>query len=562
MLSTNLVGDPLETTQSSAPAAILSTGGPQAHEHRGASSSIDPTDPGFRPTIGEALRIRARDNGALDFVVSDGQRMTYAEVRDASAKLARRMLGQGIGKGTRVALCFGYSHEFVIAWLAATRIGALVMPLSTLYTPPELAKVLRLGDVDVLMSRGVVAGRDVVESLETALPGLADSTSTALRLAEAPYLRRIWLTGDAREPWATAFDIYAEPAETDPDVHLLATIEEEVSPADASLVIFTSGSTAEPKGVVHSQGALMRSCTYVDFLMNTPDGGFPKILCAMPFFWIGGILSIVRALRFPMTLLVVEKFSPGDALELIERERGTGVMGWPTLIEAMRGHVDFPTRDLASAPSLVDGPVDVSTVGVPEQHVQWHRGMTETVGNFSGVEVKVADPATGESLPQGTEGELFVRGIGRGVMIGLYKKEWAEAFDENGWYHTGDRVLLAPNGRPLFRDRFTEMIKSAGANVAPREVELALEEFDEIATACVFGVSHPERGEEVTAVVVPAPGQVLDEAKIAARLRGQLSSFKVPTRWVIVEPSAVSWLASGKLDRRRLRALVKVDGAD
>ncbi|MDH6291316.1 class I adenylate-forming enzyme family protein [Rhodococcus opacus] len=518
----------------------------------------DALDSVGRPTVGEVIRLRARENGDLDFVVSMTRRMSYAQAEAASARLARRMLGQGIGKGTRVGLYFSYSHEFVVAWLAASRIGALVMPLSTLFTPREIAKVLRIGDVDVLVTSSVVAGRNVVESLESALPGLANASGPGLRLPEAPFLRRVWLTDEVSQPWATTFDLFAEPENTDPDESLFASVEEEVTAADLGLVVYTSGSTADPKGVVHSQGALLRSCTYLDILMNVPGGGYAKILCAMPFFWIGGMLSLTRALRFPMTLLLIDKFNPRDALEIMERERGTGVMGWPTLIDAMRDHPDFESRDLSSAPGLVGGPSDVSTIDAPGQNVSWHRGMTETVGNFSGVEVKVIDSETGRELPDGEEGELLVRGSGIGVMVGYYKKEWSEAFDRDGWYHTGDRVYLAPGSRrPLFRDRFTEMIKSAGANVAPREVELTLEEFDEISSCFVFGIAHPERGEEVTAVIVVAVGAQYVQADITARARERLSAFKVPTRWILIEPETVTWLGSGKPDRRRLRKLIE-----
>jgi acyl-CoA synthetase (AMP-forming)/AMP-acid ligase II len=138
-------------------------------------------------------------------------------------------------------------------------------------------------------------------------------------------------------------------------------------------------------------------------------------------------------------------------------------------------------------------------------------------------------------------------------MHGYYKKEREEVFDENGWLHTGDRVFMH-EGRPYFVGRYTEMVKSQGANVAPREVELFLETFDEVLYAFVLGMPHPEREEEVTAVLVPALGHEIDIADIQQRSREQISGYKVPTRIEIWGEDDVPWLGSGKPDKIAIRA--------
>jgi acyl-CoA synthetase (AMP-forming)/AMP-acid ligase II len=183
--------------------------------------------------------------------------------------------------------------------------------------------------------------------------------------------------------------------------------------------------------------------------------------------------------------------------------------------------------------------------------------MSETVGNWFGVESKTIDPADGAALPDMQDGELLIRGYG--VTQGYYKKEREEVFDPDGWFHTGDRVFLYQN-RPFFVGRFYEMIKSRGANVAPREVELVLESFPEVAHALVLGMPHPEMEEEVTAVVVPAPGVTLDPATLQQRARQELSSYKVPTRILIVADEAkLPWLASGKPDKLKIQAQLLED---
>ena len=194
------------------------------------------------------------------------------------------------------------------------------------------------------------------------------------------------------------------------------------------------------------------------------------------------------------------------------------VTGWPTLMQSMRDHPSFADRKLPEIPGLTVGPADIALVGGPVPGIPFHRGMSETIGNFVGVGTAASTPTPG-GQPDMEEGELWVRG--HGVLHGYYKKEREEVFDENGWLHTGDRVFMH-EGRPYFVGRYTEMVKSQGANVAPREVELFLETFDEVLYAFVLGMPHPEREEEVTAVLVPALGHEIDIADIQTRPRADL----------------------------------------
>jgi acyl-CoA synthetase (AMP-forming)/AMP-acid ligase II len=519
-------------------------------------------DLGFTPTIAEALKRSVQLNPDTDFAVSKDRRMTYRDIEEASATLARRMLARGIGKGTRVGIFDSYTHEFLVTWLAATRIGALVEGFSTIYSPAELGRVIFLGDVDVLITSGRVVGKDVEALLEQGVPGLADAPDSNLRLTSAPYLRRIWMHGGATRPWGESFDLWADAEASDPDRELLTLVEQQVKPADAAVVVYTSGSSADPKGVVHSHGTVLRDVSNVPAMMTADAGDLPaKAICGMPFFWVGGVLTITTALISPLTLLIMPKFNAGEALELLERERGTSVIGWPTVMQSIRAHADFDSRDLSSAPAVTSGPADVATINVPIPGLSGHRSMSETMGTFADVELKVVDPETGETVPFGTEGELCVRGAG--LMLGYYGKERWEVLDEDGWYHSADRVVMIEGDpRAFYVGRYSEMIKSAGANISPREVEVAVESFDGVLHCLVFGTQHADRGEEVTAVVVPAPGAALSDDELTDRARAVLSRYKVPTRWVQMSVDEVPWLGSGKPDKRRLREIVEARGAD
>jgi acyl-CoA synthetase (AMP-forming)/AMP-acid ligase II len=520
--------------------------------------AIDVPDLGYKATVGETIRRAANEFTDTEFIVMPDRRMTFAEAEERSGCVARRLLEAGIGKGTRVGLFFTYGPEFVVAWLAALRIGALVMPFSTTYKPAELQKVLRIGDVHTLLAPPTLLSHDVPEFLEDAIPGLsAQDGRGPLFLPDVPYLRSICLSGPCDRAWATSIDLAPDAAtSTAISDELLERIEEQVVPADLAQVVYTSGSSALPKGVVHSHSSIVRTTAAFGAANRNTGGseGPRRILCGFPFFWIGGTLVLGGALQSGLTVLCLERFEPEAALDLVEKEHATAVAAWPSLIQSMRSHPSFAGRDLSSCPMLIEGPSDVALLDSPVPGIPGHRGMSETVGNWNGVERKVIDPDTGEELPDMVDGELLIRGYG--VLQGYYKREREETFDADSWLHTGDRVFMHDN-RPYFRGRYYEMIKSRGANVSPREVELLLEGLPGVAHAFVMGLPHPTMEEEVTAAIVPAPSYDMDVTELEARLREELSSYKVPTRWeVIAEEADVPWLGSGKPDKLTIREML------
>jgi acyl-CoA synthetase (AMP-forming)/AMP-acid ligase II len=506
-------------------------------------------------TIPALLAQSVRLFGDETYMVTPTERLTYREAEQRSAQMARWLLQAGVGKGSRVGLFFTNGVEWITWWLAVSRIGALAVPLSTMYAPAEIAKVLRLADIGLLVAPGQVLDKSIADRFEAALPQLSGQQAGHLALTAVPYLRSIVLTDQADREWATRWD-----GETATGVasEVLAAVEAEVSPADLAIMVHTSGSTADPKGVLHTHGTVVRqTSTWASAIRAiTGPAATARILCAMPFFWIGGLLAATGALHEPVTLLVMPRLDAGTALDLVERERAAGVIGWPAFTQRLREHPSFSSRDLSSAPMLRDGPLDLAMIDVPDGF-PIHRTMSETAGGFAFTDISIVDEH-GAPVPTGAPGELLVRGIG--TMLGYNKRERWETFDADGWYHTEDRVYRKENDPRLFYiGRSSELIKTAGANVSPLEVEAVIEEFSDVAQCVVVGIDDPQRGEEVCAVVVAANAS-MDISSLATRARNQLSTYKVPTRWAIATSDQIPTLPSGKLNRKALRAKL-IDGS-
>jgi acyl-CoA synthetase (AMP-forming)/AMP-acid ligase II len=534
-----------------------------------------PSFPPFTPTSGTLARWCAERWGDDPFLVLGDERVGYAEADARSAALARGMLASGVGKGTRVGLLAPNAPVWVLGWLAATRIGAVVTLLNTYSQAAELRRTIRHADLAVLLTVGSHLGNDYLDRLEQAAPGLADQDHEHLLLPSHPFLRAVWVWGAPPRRWCGDVDDLVARGEVVGD-DLLAEVEAEVHPADPMVVVYSSGSTADPKGVIHTHGAVVRHAHNLAPMRDLRRGDV--LYTPMPLFWVGGFsFTLVAAMHVGATLVFEERFEPGTTLGLIERERVTHVLGWPHVAKALADHPSFGEHDLSAVrggalaallPQAHDVGADVAAAN--------SLGMTETLGPHTfdaktplppgkegsfgypvpGVEHRIVDPVTLEELPVGATGEVWVRGYS--VTVGLHKRERTETFTADGWYRTGDTGRFDEDGHFYFEGRMGELIKSSGMNVTPREVELVLEELPEVAMAFVFGVDHPDRGQDVVAAVALRPGATLDPDDARAWVRAELASYKVPRRVALFgDQRELPWLDSGKVDRRRLVALVE-----
>lgn len=520
----------------------------------------------FPASVPAAMQ-RRRGNGTDPFLIGVDFRLTFADADVQSAELAGRLLAAGIGKGARVGLLFPNGPAWAVTWLALARIGALSVPLSTFAPGAELARAIRQTDVHALLMGATFGGERTTTRLESGLAGL-DRSDADLQLEGAPFLRWVHVEGEQRPGWARALPAPLAGS-------LVHAAESEVTPADALAIINTSGATAAPKSVVHTHGSLVRHAALLAERRGLTRQD--RIYSPMPFFWVGGLtMVLLAALASGAAAVVQERFEPGEALDLIERERVTQVSCWPNASRQMADHPTFAGRDLRSVRggTLVEAlpPEYRPPTGDRAPNVL---GMTETGGphtgpddayavlpeslrgtmgrSLPGMEHVVVDPESGAAVPAGEKGELLVRGFF--LMDGFYKRERHDTFAPDGWYATGDLGWFGADGHLRFSGRRTAMIKTGGSNVAPAEIETALMELPAVREAFVFGLPAGERGEDVAAVVVPEGSGAVEVTALTASLRTVLSSYKVPRHLRVVEESDLPKLPTGKVDLASLREL-------
>jgi acyl-CoA synthetase (AMP-forming)/AMP-acid ligase II len=527
----------------------------------------------------------AAEHGASELIRKDGRGFTYQEIDERSAALARGLLADGAGKGSRIGLLLPNGPEWVIAWLATQRIGAIAVTLSTFFATRELAYATRHADVSILLSARTFLKHDYCERLVEAFPALAVHEGVCdLTMPDCPFLRSIWID-DAHAPsWSRGRFIDLEArgvASMAYSTELLSQIEGEVSPADLGMLIYTSGSTSQPKGVVHSQATVVSKVSFLmssNYLIPVQTVAGDRLLVNSPFFWVGGFLCLIGAMMVGATVLCEDDHSPKALLDAIRREKATHLSGSEAVIRSVMACDDYREGDL-------DGlkPVAVTQrtffnrdPAVGRAQLSDSLGMTETLGPHSGepsgallppkswsswgraldgMELKIVDVDTGEGVAPGEAGELYVRGPW--LMDGFYKRLRGEVFDADGFYATGDKCVLDEDGYLFFKGRLGGMIKTSGANVSPEEVEDAIRLQPDIVDVAVFPVADPQRDQMVVAVVAVRPGSALNEDGLKAHLRGELSGFKIPKRILFLDFDDFPRTPSNKIRKPALAAMVQ-----
>jgi acyl-CoA synthetase (AMP-forming)/AMP-acid ligase II len=522
-------------------------------------------------TIGPLLDAAVREHGDRPALIAADRRMSYRELAHAAHRIAKGLARVGVSKGTRVGILMPNCPEWLACAFGALKLGALLVPLNTLHRQTELTYALRHADVTVLIMVSDFLTHAYAEVLRAICPALHGSIRP-LAAAELPALREVIVLGSDRPPAALEFDTVLDAGASIADDWLDAA-QAQVVPSDAAAIFFTSGTTAAPKGVVHTHATMLQAAHNVaDRLGLTAED---RTWGYLPFFFTGGLVAVgLATLSRGGAVLLQEVFDAGAALHLMAEHGCTTFFAWPHQAEALVAHPAFPRTRLC----LRKGPGAqakwAAQLFQPDHQAVGTWGMTETgpmaaasrwddplsvrAGSHGypmpGLEFRIADPDTGRPLPAGAEGELLVRGTS--VMPHNYKMAPADCFDADGWFHTGDLARLDDSGHLHFLGRIKDVIKTAGVNVAAAEVEAALQEHPVVKVACVTGVSHPTRGENVAAFVVPRDANC-SSAELLAFCRERLASYKVPRHVFFCSEADLPVLGSGKVDKQALRKLAE-----
>jgi fatty-acyl-CoA synthase len=506
-------------------------------------------------------------------VVSAGTRLTYRELLAETRRLAKSLVAAGVTKGSKVGVLVANRPEFIIASFAISLAGGIIVPISTLATPEERYQVLRHSDASILMMQDRLRNHEYLADLGADHPGLFDGEPGALADPAFPYLRRIVMAG-ATTGTAETWDTFAGIGAAIPD-RLLDAVAGQVTVADDAIIIYTSGTTAMPKAVLHTH----RSVTVQMWRWARQLGlsVADRVWSAYPFFWTAGFSMLLGGtLSSGAALILQEVFEPAETLELIERERITTIYSLEHTDSQLASHPDARIRDLSSLAHVRQSSSLRNIIG--RRGKDWDPrsgyGSSETFTistalpagadpairsashgrPLPGMQIGIVDPDTGAPVETAQTGEIVVKGVT--LMRSYYKLPIEDALDDNGWFHTSDAGYLDAAGYLHWSGRISGLIKTAGANVSPVEVENCAAGLKMLGLTAVVGIPHPTLGEAVVLAGVALPGVELDVDRLTQHLREHLASYKVPKRVLLFDDADLAFTANEKVRIDRVRHVV------
>ena len=525
-------------------------------------------------TIGSLPAQAAARWGSREALRFQERRWSFAELSASIDDAARGLMVLGVEPGEKVSLWMVNRPEFIQTTYAVIKIGAVLIPVNTRFRTEDVAYVLGQSDSTTLVISERSGPIDYVAMLREAVPSLGTGHS---ELADPRFLmlRRVIVVGDGRHPGTVHWEDMRQAGASGEDRELERRAEA-VSPDDTAFLMYTSGTTGFPKGVMHSH-AIVRNV--IDRASRMGITETDVIMNYLPLFHLYGfseglLMSMLTGARQVLT----ETFAPEEVLDLIRQEAATLLSGFDIHFKELCEAQERGPRDVSSvrtgilaagmASSVptarrarrVFGRPFLSGYGMSEFGVgatlsfldSTEEQCVEASGYPApGYEIRVVDPETGRDRPRGEPGEILVRSYM--LMQGYYKQseETARTIDTDGWLHTGDMGILRPDGHLRFVGRYKDMLKIGGENVDPMEVEAYLMGHPAINLAAVVAYPDARLSEVGVAFVRLEPGQALTEEQVLDYCRGKIASFKIPRRVIFVDEYPMT--SSGKIQKAKLR---------
>jgi fatty-acyl-CoA synthase len=533
------------------------------------------TDLGAAITLGQMLDRAAARFPDREAIVFRSERVTYRELQRRADAFARGLLALGLGRGDHVVLWMPNCVEWNVANLGIAKIGAVTVTCNSRYRAFEVEYVLRQSDAKalIMVDRFAVARIDYLAILDELCPEAR--RAGGLPGARFPALRHVVVLGEEVPAGVVGFAaVERAGAGNGPDLGAIA-----IRPDDPVEMLYTSGTTGEPKGCLLSHGNMYYKCRVYTDLHHWTEAD--RYLVPVPYFHIFGSMGGIAAnCLVGSTQVLMDVFDAGEAMRLIEAEGVTIFSGVPTMFITVLGHPAFGTHDLSSlrTGSIGAAPVPVEIMkkildretglgmealvvyGLTEATggTHWTRAgdplekRVATVGlRTPEIEDRIVDPVTGRTLPPGEEGEVCIKGPT--LMLGYYQKPEATAEKvRDGWLHTGDMGIQDADGYLRITGRVTDMIIVGGFNTYPAEIENFYLRHPGILDVSIVGVPDPILGEVVMAFVIPKAGAALSAEEVIAFARDKIANFKVPRYVEIVDQFPLT--GSGKVQKFKLKA--------
>jgi fatty-acyl-CoA synthase len=529
------------------------------------------TLPGFLREVTQTYGERE----ALVWRTADGvTRWTYEQLWERAIEVARALRGCGLGNGARVGVLMTNRPEWLAAVFGTSLAGGVAVTLSTFSTPSELDYLVRASSVSVLLVERRVLTKDFAVMLAELEPAIGTSQPGTLESAKYPFLHRLALVGEPA-PGIEAWDEFLASGHQEPR-ELVEGTAAAVRPSDAAVLFFSSGSTSKPKGVLSAHRGVCIQLWRFARMYGFSPGDHVRGWTANGFFWSGNFTMVLGSTLASGGALVLQStFDAAEALELMQAERVNFPFAWPHQWAELESASNWSRVDLSSV-RFADFKTPIAHH--PTVSSEWYEpghayGNTETFTittgypantppevhadssgvALPGVTLKITDPLTGRIVARGEAGEISVKGPT--LMLGYIGNPLDETLDSEGFFRTGDGGYLDDAGRLYWQGRLTDIIKTGGANVSPREVDEALMAHAGVKVAQTVGVPHQTLGEVVVSCVVPRNGVTLDTEPLLAFLRERLASYKVPRHVLFFHEDEVAVTGNAKIKAGELREL-------
>ncbi len=495
----------------------------------------------------------------------------WAQVQEQSRIFAKALIHAGVKKGDLIGLMCSNNEHWIDVFFGCALIGAITVPVNTRFKSTELQYCLKQADVKIFFTMDEFLGINFLDLLREAEPQI----DNLLPGENLPLLQEVVVLADHAPSGCIALSKFLYKGSSVSDDQLKASMDL-VTPDDVLLIQFTSGTTAYPKGVMLTHENMLHNANAVCNRIGLTEED--RYFNCRPFFHVAGsTLSLLACLEMKSCLVTLPTFESGAALDMLAQHECTFISGNETIFQLLMNHPNFDASKLklrggwaAAGPQTMQRIVDVLGIN----NICWSYGLSEASPNvvksdyrddqqgridglakpLPGIEVKIIDPTTGDSLSASEQGEICVKGWS--VMKGYYGKAdlTAQTIDSNGWLHTGDLGFLTDEGHLRFVGRLKDVFRVGGENVAPAEVEEALLSHPFIAIAQVIGVPDQKYGEVCAAYITLKEGRILGLAELNDWLRSKIANFKIPKYLAVVENfENLGMTASGKVQKNKLK---------